>query len=371
MIYAVIIIMAGCCVIKGSGRLEKDSRFAVNDRKRPYYIFTLEKLTVFLLLFLMWFLTAFRGETVGNDTAVYLGWFMQIGNGTVRVFGDVYLEKGFLAYLYIIAHVIGTYPQIVLIVSSAVCYVLIGHYIFAYSKNYYLSLCLVFCFLFSVFTNEMRQGLAAVIGVYGYVLLKKKKYAQSTGVLLLACAFHVSALAIFVLYLHKFFPQNLKKIYTWNTVLCVLSLGLVFNRILLSLFPRFSVYFSSERVGNGRLALFTEIAFSYLLLYFAHKAYKRDKRAHSLELAVFELYSFFFILALNMSLISRVTYFFSAILTAEIPNMIRQSGIRKKSMVSMLLSGLLLGWFLVVLLFRQSWNHLIPYEFWTNNILYR
>ncbi len=194
MIYFLLVFIAGCFVLKGSGRLARDSRYTLDQNRKSCYRFSCEKLAVFLVLLLMCFLTAFRGETVGNDTAVYLGWFRRIADGSIHVFGDSYMEKGFLSYLFIIANFLGTYPQIMLIVSAAVCYVFIGHYIFDYSKNYYLSLCLVLCFLFSVFTNELRQGMAAVIGVYGYSLLKGKKYGKSALVILLAATFsYISA----------------------------------------------------------------------------------------------------------------------------------------------------------------------------------
>ena len=365
-----MIIITGLFALMGAEKLKMDSRYLPNQRKGLSSLISRERILVFLMLAFLWFLTAFRGENVGSDTSEYLGWFVRIGEGTFHdIFKGYYMENGFLMYLYLIARIFGIHPQIMLIITASICFLLMGHYIFASSKNFYLSLCLLFCLLFSVFTNEIRQGMAVVISVYGYLSYKEKRYIKSFFLILFAGMFHASALAVFLLYLHKFFPKDLKKIYIINGVLCVLSFKMVFNNLLLYLFPRFTIYFESERAGNGRLALIIEIFMSSVLLFFAHKAYRKKK--HSLELAVFEMYSLFFIFALNMSLINRITYYFSALLIVEIPNMIQQSQIKNKFGVGIAISSMFLIWFTIVLVFRQSWNRLIPYEFYYNNIQYQ
>lgn len=370
MIYIIILTILLFFMIFGANGIEKVSNYQLLHQKGRV-ILTKEKIAVTFFLFLCWFLTAFRGETIGNDTLGYLGVFSQISTKTsvFYVLQYNYMEEGFHIFLYMVSQLIGTDTQNVLIATATVCYMGIGYIIFKHSRNYYISVSIAFLYCFSMMTNTIRQGIAVVICLFAYEKIKNGKKVCGIFLIVLAMTFHLSAGVMFLLFLKKMFPKSKSTMLIVNGILIVISSGLFLNPILARLFSHYAIYFESERVGNGRLALSVEILFSLIITTLAYISYE-NKEDTKLQLAVFESSTMFYILALNMSLIGRCSAYFNAIFIVELPELICNIKIVKKRQALLLIEGSLWLWFIVAMLYRDSWNHLYPYQLWITNQTY-
>ncbi len=128
------------------------------------------------------------------DTTTYMNIYRNIGVDKSLVFGgDLRIEIGFRLLCYIL-NFISDDPRILLVFVAAVVIIPFYRFIKKYSDNDGFSTILFLCTIFLYTMNTMRQYIVVGIFVMAYPLLREKKWIRYALVVLLASAFHTSAI---------------------------------------------------------------------------------------------------------------------------------------------------------------------------------
>lgn len=342
---------AGYCSI------EKKSYFAANNAIKKFNV-----LSAVLLCF-SWFLTAFRASEIGNDTQVYLDYFVRIRSTGVS--GDYRIEYGF-QFLCAIIGFFTADPQWLLIVCATICYLGVGVYIFKYSKNVFVSAVLIFCLCYSDFMNILRQDIAVIICLYAYQAIKSKKNICGIFLILLAFAFHKSALVALIFLLYRFFRFNLKIAVMCVVVLIGFSISGLANKAVLLFASQYAGYFESQYAGTGWAAVSMSVLKGLALIFFFNSAYKGSKKKHNEVLMCLTFYTIFSSMGYIVNLFTRAAQYFLLPVITEIPNACCDGQIKHKKLWLCVICFALLSYFIIVLLLRPEWNHLYPYRFFWN-----
>lgn len=309
---------------------------------------------------LLWFLTGFRSSAIGNDTRNYLWYFDHFSKGydtTSR------LEPGYQYFNYFLGKIVHDRHSF-LIVMATVMYGGIGVYLFKYSKNPAVSLCLFFSFFFSVYTNIFRQGIAMMIALYGYQLLKNGKKLPAVVLFLLATSFHTSALVCFLLFLDLKILEKWWFVLTLTLVCAVVSFSGILRAVVEAIVPRYTHYFEGQYASSGWLAITYYLVSDFVLYALVNKSlipgYKPDKVVAA---------NFTFLLILTafgyaVNLFERAGEYFMLIAVMEFPNIIYRGKVKHFRMWTFAISTVMIIVFILILIYRPGWNHLYPYEFW-------
>lgn len=313
-----------------------------------------------LFILLMWALTAYRAPEIGNDTRVYIQYFelfAQNGIDTTRSF-----ELGYQVLNVIIGRFTDS-PHVFLIIIATITYAGTFVYIFRESRNIQVSTCLFFAVLFSLYTSVLRQSIAVVFSLYGFLALKKNNKIRAAVFFALASLFHYTAISCFLLFFHPKWYKNRIAVFTLTIACLILSyLGLL-APIVNAIAPRYSHYFSSRYASTGWLAISYTLVKNLFLYYIASQNSQNDGR-DEVGLASFVLLAIFASFGFSVNLFTRAGYYFDAIALVEIPNLLVDKGVKNRKVVMLLLCLASLLMFLVTLRFRPTWNHLYPYAFW-------
>lgn len=314
----------------------------------------------FLLILLFWFLTAFRGSSIGNDTSTYLGYYKRI-----EIYGvdsKLSIELGFQYFCLFLSRIISN-PYFLLIVCATVCYLICGLYIYKHSNNVLFSLILLFCVAFSFFASGIRQSIAMVIVLMAYPKIKNGKKILPIVFILFASLFHISALVAFLWFAHRFIPK--KPIVITIIALCVsvLSVSGVLNTLLASVLKEYKGYFESEYVGTGWLGILYYCLRAFVFYIFIYTAYKGSTEQYSLTISNSVLLLFTVCLGFSVNLFSRASLYFLLISVVDIPNAFNSGKIRNRDVWMLIMGGIMLAYFIVTLIIRPEWNNLYPYQF--------
>lgn len=309
----------------------------------------------------LWVLTAFRSASIGNDTQTYIYYFKIFGTNGInkaRTF-----ELGY-QYLNVLIGKITDDPHIFLIIVASIMYLAVAIYIYRYSKNILISLCLFYCVAFSIFTSVLRQGMAMVIALYAYQLLKDNKKIKSALLFAVACLFHTSAIVCFLLFINLKLWRKKWLVFGLTTLFTVLSISGTFNSIVIAIIPRYAHYFESRYASTGWLAVSYSLLRNYLFYWLASKAADEGKRSDQLAVTNMTLLLIFSAFGYSVNLFTRAGEFFLLIAITELPNILYSEKITKRNWWMIGICLTMLGMFLLELIFRPGWNHLYPYEFW-------
>lgn len=349
----------------GSNRLSKQSN-NVNVNKRVHkLVISLEKLICVLLLLSFWFLTAFRSIYIGNDTWNYVNIFSIIA--TQGIMPTFYMEIGYQYFNLFVSKIFGHNPHVFLIVCATISYFGITLYILKKSKNYYLSVCLTFCLLFSCYTNLIRQGLAMVLGIIAYQFILKNKFFQAAAMIVLAMSIHYSAIVLFALFFYKYIPKNYTSILIISALLFSISISGSLNELFIQIASRYQNYFESERVGTGYLALGYSLFYNLFFCLLAYMSYKDGfSLVHQKRLVIFVASLLITCLSFNMNLISRLNNYYSILMIVELPNLFYDLKSRNRMWFAWGTCTAMIVSFILVQMLRPEWNHIIPYEFWSD-----
>lgn len=320
----------------------------------------------FVLLLVFWALTAFRSINIGNDTRTYVNVFKRISY--YGVLDSLYMEKGYQYFNLIISRLFGTEGHALLIVCASIGYLSIIVYIFKKSPNCLISTCLTFLFLFSCYTNTLRQGIAMSICIPAYLFLQKDKKIASSILIIIAMQFHYTAAILFFLFLYKFTPHKYKTVLIASLIIVLLSISGIINQLIVLVIPRGIAYFNSDRVGSGYLALFYELIRDLIFCYFAYNAYEENRSDENKKrMMLFIVCVITTSLSFGMNLIARANGYMLILQVVELPNVFINMKSNNKRIYAFISCLVMLLYFIVVQIFRPEWNHIIPYEFWLKN----
>ena len=341
------VIVAECWPKKPEGQVERANNKIVTFLTFATFAF-------------LWFLTAFRSSSIGNDTKTYLYYFNIYTQGIDR---SRTFEVGYQYLNYYIGK-ITTDPHKFIIIMATIMYGGITWYIHKYSKNITVSLCLFFCYFFSMFTSIFRQGIAMIIVLYGYQFLKKNKKIYAGVLFLLASTIHTTALVSFLLFLDAKILKKRWFVITTTGICGLLAITGVLNNLVGIIFPRYVHYLSSRYASSGWLAV-TYSLISYALWYIlVNRSVDPNNKEERIISTNFTMLLIFAAFGYSVNLFTRAGEYFLLIGVTEIPNMLyKQDTTRNRRWLFCICTALIIM-FILTLIFRPGWNHLYPYEFW-------
>ena len=321
-------------------------------------------LLVAAVLVCAWWLTAQRSADIGSDTKNYISIFLAFREG-LQLYSRY--ELGFQLYCFFLGQFTAD-PHVFLQVTATIMYVALGMYIFRYSENPALSICLAFCFAFPAFANEMRQSFALLIILFAYQQLKRGHTVRFVVLVVVASLFHLTALIALLLILYRFAPNRFGVVFIVGAIvvgLCVTGIFADLIRPFLGTY--YSRYLSNSYASSGWTATAYYVLRACalcLIIYLCTKGARSDEREAMLARWTFALLVFVSALGFSMNLFSRVAQFFLFVSISELPNMICRADIPNRKAICALIGIVFLAFFLVVLVFRPEWNHLYPYQVW-------
>ena len=312
------------------------------------------------LLLLFWFLTAFRGNSIGNDTVHYLSYYKQIARSGIDT--NLQIELGY-QYFCLLLSKLNPEPSFILIVSATICYGVCGIYIYKKSDNILYSTLLLFCVAFSFFASGIRQSIAMVIVLIAYSKIKDSKKVLTIVLILFASLFHISALVALLWLAHKYVPKKPTIVITFALVLSILAALGSINSLLTSILKEYQSYFDSENAGTGWLGIVYYALRALVFYLFMYIANKKEEKENSLEIAntIFLLTTICLGFAVN--LFSRASLYFLLVTVIDIPNAFNSGKIRNRNIWLLIMGIIMLAYFMVTLIVRPEWNNLYPYEF--------
>lgn len=348
---SLVISIADC---GNNTELQVNKRFRINS--------SVYNILFLCLIFLFWFLTAFRGQSIGNDTENYLGFYKEIAKNGVNK--EALQIEIVYQYLCLILSKISANPLTILIVSATFCYVVCGIYIYKKSTNVLFSTLLLFCIAFSFFMSGIRQAIAMSIVLIAYFQIKDGKKILPLILILFATCFHKSALITILWFAHRFAPKKPIVVVIGAIGVAVLALTGVLNSILSIILSEYKNYFNSENAGSGRLGI-TYYALRALVFYYPiYLAGKKDFKEHSIEITNSILLLLTVCLGFSVNLFNRAASYFLLPMVFDLPNAFNSGEIKHRKSLMFITGSVMLVYFVVTLIFRPEWNHLYPYEFY-------
>ena len=317
-----------------------------------------------LTILVLWFLTAFRSEKIGNDTEQYIRYFNFFANYGVDPNGR--LEMGYQV-LNVLVSKISDNPQFFFAFVATICYVGTGIYIYKYSDNLVFSTVLLFPVAYSFFASGLRQAIAMVICLYAYQAIKKKKLIVAILLILFAMTFHTSAFIMVFLFLHKVLPKKLFFVLSLTLVFAALSLTGVMDNVFADVFENsYGGYYDRKNLTNGWLAISYYCLRNLVFYILVQTAYGNKRKENSLSISLFSMLLITVAFGFSINLFNRATNYFLLITLVELPNAIYRGRINNKKFFVFAIGFIMVLYFLVTLIIRPEWNHLYPYEFCWN-----
>ena len=163
-------------------------------------------------------------------------------------YSNSYYDPGFILFMRLIASVSDN-VQWFIIVTSAICYGLVGRYIYKFSDDVVLeTMMFITTYTYFMYMNIIAQALALSIIMFGMEFLHQKSYVKYALTVLVAACLHSSAIVCFI-----FIPLNMLRVTKVNVRrFAIISIGFVLGVdrllpiVLKYVFPQFAYYFESE-----------------------------------------------------------------------------------------------------------------------------
>lgn len=332
----------------------------------------IESLYAFIALSLFF---GFRDVSVLNDTSSYYEYMHHLSKFPVPFpYSDSYerFESGFQVFANVLSQFICQHPYF-LIFSSAII-ITISNILFY--RTYTYSICLIIFFLITshVLTSEysgMRQGLAICILMYAYVQFNKNKLYKFIFVTLCASTFHSSAVVFLSLLIFKKFSLTKKNI------ILVAIIGIIFclflNKIVGILDPTKNIYVetSSQRSSIALAAILNTILALVLLIYcYIIKRVTLKGLILNYKYQVLWWISIMNVIfnasAIFIQVMTRFSlYFYPFVFLLLIQLISELKRNNNKVLLILIISVIFFIRFIVILWFRNGWNVLYPYKFYS------
>ena len=322
-----------------------------------------------IAFFIMWFMSAFRGINITNDTAAYLRTYRNIS--AYGMAGELRMEKGFVTLNAVLARIfpagdIGFY--VLLFISSVLIYYVLEQWIEKNASSY--GVCILFFYFMcnGGYMSAVRQSMACAIVIIAISALRKGKKIRFLFLVVVASLFHKSALISLVFLLFY------KKVFSLKRAAVILGMGISFLalkfpvRILNSILDGKSSYLQVTGGGNILSVLVNVGLYSaILILNIIEKKKKNTQNSFFAYCITFAIICSF--ASYSAPVFSRFTSYFSIIGIPYIANVL--DGIKNKR-IALLLKTILISsiWIysLSVLVYRPEWQHLWPYQFYWNSL---
>ena len=353
-------------------KLEK----SLNKKSKSRYIF--------LLLLIPFFLAAFRGIDVGNDTYTYFRMYRNVGlySNYFNFMARTRLEPGYSLLMFGFQWLGASY-EVFQVFCEAVIFLSFNKYIKRYSENYALS-----CFMFVVnrnlagTMNTMRMWLAIAIILNAIPYIKDRKLIKFLLVVLAASTMHYTALLFVLVYLMADIKKE-KYLFPVTIVISIVIafIGTPFFRFVTNVIGKYEGYLSTGYFDtSGAMAIYISfiINFVFIIYYTFLRQYDRgikhfdgDSDIVSDQYIFYLMYFIAFcfsVIGLRNQIMSRVSSYFSISALSLLPFALNSSPSKSnQKMMHVIICTLLFAEFVVIMIYRPNWQGVIPYHtFFTN-----
>jgi Na+/phosphate symporter len=293
-----------------------------------------KKLCFALIVFLqLVFLLGLRNCNVGTDTNTYIQMYNTVASEpNIQNALETWYEPGFACLSWVIS-CIWNNSQFYLFVVGIITMLLFFRYIWRNTTNLWMSIYLFVGLQFYYLCfNTMRQALAMAILMNSIELIEKKKYKPFLLVILLACLIHQSSIIFLIILLLskiKFTTKICFIILSCSISICILMDPIL--KIIVSIVPRYAVYFNSVFFSIGNLIH----PLMYLLIFIfvsILSKYMIKQNTHTNLLLMMSLMTVaLYIVSIRVYLLVRLVYYFAIPLVILIPLVIgKTSNVKTK-----------------------------------------
>lgn len=328
------------------------------------------KAITFLLLVIFlgstFLLSAFRAETVGNDTIRYVGFFRSFFyvENPWDIISNTRFEPGYSLFNYIISRFSQNYTSLLFV--SALINLACTWYFYKSNCNNKYSWCLLwFVSGLCYWSWSAIRASLAISFIYIFVddVLKNKK-GRSLFWLFLACMFHYSALVCSIILLLQ--SKILNRILDNKIILALLFVIMaVFMSQIMSHVPEaYSHYYFDSEYGEGPVRIASIVDFIFNFLFYILAAWKTPitwNKQKKFQILFFMLVGISF-LGLIFNPFNRIERFFLPFEIIYISNSFTHlNSFRRIGVISLI--GLLAVYQVVTFIVRPDWLQLFPYTF--------
>lgn len=330
-------------------------------------------IVVYLTMPVLWFVSAFRNYSIGNDTLEYLRVFDLVKNtDSIFLFTDRY-EVGYLVLNKMVSFFTSN-PVFIIVVSSTIIYIGFSRFIIKFSKNPGFSVLLfILMGYFAQSLNLIRFQLACTFLLFAFEKLSENKNKSFVFIVLFAFLFHKTAIIFLLALPLKYLKLNTKNLsfIGISTVIVYILFDPVFKYIT-NLFNYYIDYSSTAYFdGEIRLAsiLYFLITISILLfVYFIRnnneKYFEKSKYEDFMIMLLF-VGACILLLSFKFNLLDRVSDYFRVYSIVLIPNILLFVKDKYRRLIySLLICLLFLVYFSFIHISRPEWNNIYPYETW-------
>lgn len=341
----------------------KNGNVIVGEKR--YNITNLLAVAVFIFYFMI---SSFRAVSVGNDLVRYAERFVRIGKTPwpdIFKLGDTWgFEYGYVLFCKLLS-LFSSNPRILIVASSLF---IIGSFyraIAKYSENPMISMYLFHLFGFYITSfNLIRLLMAVSICLWAIDSIKERKIATFSLIVMVAMFFHTSAIVFFAAYVTPKLKTN-KTMFLFSCLIGCITYGLSkYITILMTyvLSGAYQGYRTEVGAGSGN-GLLLWMCFILVFAYLNQKG-KRDYDYNMWVNFIF-IVILFNILALNLTTVSRLIWYFKVALLFLIPRI--SNGLRKKSnsyeKIIFDLGAYIAPWYFYIPMIMSKYLAVMPYVF--------
>lgn len=259
-----------------------------------------------------------RNISVGTDTIRY---YFHYQYNTFRVAEPLY------SYFTIFLNNLGVNFQTFLLLNSFIVITGISLLYYKYSKNILLSYYLhVTIGLFTMSMTGLRQTLAVSLTVFAFIALMENKKILYFAILVAAYFIHNSAIIFLIVFFIKKIELSQKKaflIFIGANIIFVMRNFLV-NIVLFIVPSRYLIYLQNDANINPLVIIASAAIPLASLLFWPKFQESKEKNVFSIFYIMSCMNLVINILAIDINLVERLTYYFIVYITVLVPNIIEQ-----------------------------------------------
>ena len=363
LLYVLLFAYATVCIVQ--------TKEALIDNK---------KVLIFFLLLPLFFISAFRGISVGPDTHAYHFIYNSIARSEslFKAISSNRSEPGYVFINYIFSRFGLSYYYLQVFVSLFIL-VSIGLFLYRYSDDVCFSVFLLFADCsFLGMMNVVRMWIAIAVLLFSVEALKSDSAWKFILIVLIACSFHYSSALFIVMY--PLMRMDLTKrrivmILFASLLLCIFVIPLF--RLITTIIGRYGEYIESERFKLfGNLATILSLFVS--LFFFAFESYEKawikdnhdedgiciSQHEYSVAYRAIIVAVAISIVGLSNNIMGRLIHYFSIFDLLLIPHAInRIEDTDNRILIRAAVVLIMLLEFIVINLLRPDWYQVMPYSF--------
>lgn len=334
---------------------------------------TKKRIWIIFLIIPLFILVGFRGIDIGNDTGNYYRIYNTISKESILSNIDYRMESGYIIIMRFFGFLGCNYLTFQLIVSFFI-YFSLGKFLYKYSENIAFSILVFICLRFMFFTmNIVRQCIAISILFYSVKYIEKKELLKFISIVILASTFHNSAIIFILFYCFSYIRFSLRKATIFSLIFIIL--GTLASPIVNIFFEgRYIGYFDSQYSDmDGNVAVYLQLL-SYILFvllayftnYYKEIGHIKKNFVMRISFTASMLAMYLGFISLNLALLDRLIAYFSVYYIIYLPSLLKYL---KRNKIILLIGYCifiyLFLYFYIITKYRQSWNHVIPYHFFS------